>query len=205
MNDLMQKLAVSKKIMDIHNKIPRNSNDISTSLPVSDSIPYMNENAEIPITAKYSIPEEFLGSQPAQRQIPTQAPVVTEDRIKNSKLPDAIKKLMIEHPIDKPQQYQATISDDIIEGAARLMKKNGMMTESQPSESKQPQTKQTKQVPTQTSNNDLKSMIREVLEEVLAENGLLVESTQKTNEMVQIKVGKHIFEGKIVKIKQTSK
>ena len=112
---------------------------------------------------------------------------------------------MIEHPIDKPQQYQATISDDIIEGAARLMKKNGMMTESQPSESKQPQTKQTKQVPTQTSNNDLKSMIREVLEEVLAENGLLVESTQKANETVQIKVGKHIFEGKIVKIKQTSK
>lgn len=204
MNDLMQKLAISKKIMDIHNKIPRNSNDVSTSLPVSDSLPYMNENAEIPITAKYSIPEEFLTPQQTQRQIPTHSPVITEDKIKNSKLPDAIKKLMIEHPIETPQQYQATISDDIIEGATRLMKKNGMMTESQPLQTQKTQPKQTKQ-PTQTSSNDLKNMIREVLEEVLAENGLLVESTQKANEIVQIKVGKHIFEGKIVKIKQTSK
>jgi hypothetical protein len=199
MNDLMQKLAISKQIMDRHKQMPRNQNQYDSSMSVSESVSSVSDTSTLPINAKYSIPEEFLSSQQPKQMI-TQPPVVTEDRIKNSKLPDAIKKLMIEHPIDKPQQYQATLSDDIIEGAARLMKKNGLVSET-PTQ----KTTQKPQTQTKSNNSELKEMIREVLEEVLSENGLLYESSQKANEVVQIKVGKHIFEGKILKIKQTSK
>jgi hypothetical protein len=50
--------------------------------------------------------------------------------------------------------------------------------------------------------NVLKDIIRETIEEVLSENGLLVESTSKTNDMFQFKVGSHIFEGKVTRIKK---
>jgi len=50
--------------------------------------------------------------------------------------------------------------------------------------------------------NVLKNIIRETIEEVLSENGLLVESTTKTNDVFQFRVGSHIFEGKVTKIKK---
>ena len=52
------------------------------------------------------------------------------------------------------------------------------------------------------SNQDLKSLLKEVVEEVLMENGILSESTTKSNEVFSFKVGKHIFEGKLLKIKK---
>jgi hypothetical protein len=42
------------------------------------------------------------------------------------------------------------------------------------------------------------------VEDVLKENGLLVESTSRTNDLFTFKVGKHIFEGKLTKIKKIS-
>jgi hypothetical protein len=122
---------------------------------------------------------------------------MTEDRIKNSKLPDSIKRLMMEHPIQQPQQYQATLSDDIIEKATRLMGNNKQsVSESIPQQPKQQNTS------FNLSATDIKKIVRETVEEVLSENGLMVESTQKSNEIMIIKVGKHIFEGKISKIKK---
>jgi hypothetical protein len=45
-------------------------------------------------------------------------------------------------------------------------------------------------------------MMREVVSEVLSENGLLVESVSKSNDVFSFRVGKHIFEGKVTKIKK---
>jgi len=45
-----------------------------------------------------------------------------------------------------------------------------------------------------------KSIVRETVEEVLSENGLLTESTSKSNEVFSFKVGNHRFEGKVTKI-----
>jgi hypothetical protein len=42
------------------------------------------------------------------------------------------------------------------------------------------------------------------VEDVLKENGLLVEITSRTNDLFTFKVGKHIFEGKLTKIKKIS-
>ena len=50
---------------------------------------------------------------------------------------------------------------------------------------------------------ELKNMMREALSEVLEESGLLIESTTNSKEMIQIKIGKHIFEGTIKKVKKT--
>ena len=51
----------------------------------------------------------------------------------------------------------------------------------------------------------LKEMIREVIEDVLHENGLLIESETKSNDIFKFRVGDHIFEGKVTKIKKVSK
>jgi hypothetical protein len=185
----MQKLMVSKQIMDRHNEM-----DKGVAPKKSTSQPLIREYDEAPVPATYNIPEEYLASsQPTQV---SKAPVVmTEDRIMNSKLPEAIKKLMMEHPISQPQQYQATISDDIIEKASRLM---GTKKETVVESKKQPSTSMSNGL----TASDIKRLVRETVEEVLSENGLMVESTQKSNEIMTIKVGKHIFEGKISKVKK---
>lgn len=191
----MQKLMVSKQIMNRHDEMDKGVVPKSKMSNMVESRSY-NEYDEKPIPATYNIPQEFL--QPTQSAQPKPV-VVTEDRIKNSKLPDAIKKLMIEHPIQQPQSYQPTLSDDIIEKAARLMGENKTITQT----SQNVNVKQNQQN-FGLSASDIKKIVRETVEEVLSENGLMVESTQKTSETMVIKVGKHIFEGKISKIKKTT-
>jgi hypothetical protein len=189
MNDLMQKLMVSKQIMDRHNDMDKGITPNTTQRQL------VKEYDETPINASYNIPEEYLSSAPQTPKVPPA--VMSEERIKNSKLPDSIKRLMMEHPIQQPQQYQATLSDDIIEKAARLMGNNKQpVSESIPQQPKQQNTS------FNLSAADIKKIVRETVEEVLSENGLMVESTQKSNELMTIKVGKHIFEGKISKIKK---
>jgi DUF917 family protein len=121
----------------------------------------------------------------------------------SSKLPDAIKQLMIEHPIAQPTSMGGgtTLSNDVIEKAARLMNVNANGEQMGQTTTKRPIQEQTTSSP---STNQLKQMIRETIEEVLSENGLLTESTTKSNEVFSFKVGKHIFEGKVTKIKKVS-
>jgi hypothetical protein len=193
-NDFIEKLMISKKIMEKHDEMGRGNTAGSSTISESRISPSNYEEAPIPAT--YSIPEEFL--QPTQTKTATPQPI-TEDRIKNSKLPDAIKKLMMEHPIQQPQSYQPTLSNDLIERASRLMNENKPITQTSQKINTQPT-----QQSVGLSASDIKKIVRETVEEVLNENGLMVESTQKTNEVMVIKVGKHIFEGKISKIKKTS-
>ena len=56
--------------------------------------------------------------------------------------------------------------------------------------------------PSQTYNGDLKKIVKETLEELLIEHGIISESQTKTDEIFQFKVGKHLFEGKVTKIKK---
>jgi hypothetical protein len=121
----------------------------------------------------------------------------TTEKILNSKLPDAIKNLMIEHPIQQPQQLTPVLSDDIIEKAARLMNNNKDTIVETVNNKKSTIPQQQTQ-----SNSDLRKMLKEVVTEVLTEKGIIHESEQKSQQMVQIKVGNHIFEGKISKIKK---
>jgi hypothetical protein len=162
-NDLMSRLVASKAIMDSP-KFSKSSNSMNGGLP-----PTSLQDFDMP-QARYNIPQEFLQeSQPVNQPYLSSLPkentkpvgVPSVDAIKSSKLPDEIKKLMLEHPIAQPQQVSATLSDDLIE-----------------------------------------RMIKEAVDEALQENGLMVESSEKANEMLSFKVGKHVFEGKVTKIKK---
>jgi hypothetical protein len=204
MSDLMEKLIKSKAIMDRADTI-KNSNAMNGGLP-----PTSLQQFDVP-NAKYNIPQEFLQEQPSQQTQPylSQMPrentkpvgIPSVDAIKNSKLPDEIKKLMMENPIAQPLQQNVTISDDLIERASRLMKEQSGYVP----ESAKPKTAQTQ--PSSTSQVDyklIKKMISEAINEALTENGLMVESTEKSNEVFTFRVGKHIFEGKVTKIKKVS-
>ena len=193
MSDLMQKLALSKKIMDKHNQTPRGQ--ASGSLPMNESI-----------NATYNIPQEMVNQQPQQpviQQSVTMNQPVSQEAIKNSKLPDEIKNLMMENPIAQPQMGGPVLSNDIIEGAARLMGQNRDYTPISESKPNIPQN-------TTTNNSDLKQMIRDVVrdtvrdvvKEELQNAGLISESIQKTNETLSLRVGKHVFEGKVLKIRK---
>lgn len=208
MDRLMEKLALSKAIMDKADGI-KNSNSLNGGLPPT-SLQQLNapETFNVP-TAKYNIPSEYLQesqtvNQPYLSNVPREntkpVGVPTIDAIKNSKLPDEIKRLMIENPITQPTQPQTTISNELVEKAARLMKTN---KENYVPESAKPQ----QVVSEQTSGIDYKliqKMINDAVKSALKENGLIAESSEKSNEVFNFRVGKHVFEGKVTKIKKMS-
>lgn len=189
MDDLIQKLMVSKKIMDRHNEMPRgNSGGMPTNINLQEF--------EAP-QAQYNVPQEFI-----QEQKPIQQPqVASRDRILNSKLPDEIKQLMIENPIVQPSMGSgATLSDDLVDKASRLMKTNAAGQIVGESSQKQPQRQSQGQ--SVLDNSSIKQMVKEAVREILSENGMIVESTQKSNDTFTFRVGSHIFEGKVSKIKK---
>ena len=192
-NDLMQKLVVAKKIMYKHNNVPRGNANISTP---------MLENYNAP-PATYNIPQEFLGESQTQSIQTQNQQIPTRDKILNSKLPNEIKQLMMEHPIEQPAGFGGpTLSNEVVEAAARLMKTDARGNVNETNMPKQPQT----QYQTQNSSNIdyslLKSIIRDTITEVLTEKGLVAESSSKTKESISFRVGQHVFEGFVTKIKK---
>jgi hypothetical protein len=59
----------------------------------------------------------------------------------------------------------------------------------------------TSNIPTE----DIRSIVRETVESVLRENGLITESETKSNEVFKFRVGQHIFEGRVTNIKKIPK
>jgi len=197
-DELIKKLMVSKQIMDKHKTMGRNG---MTNPNINESINVATYDAP---PATYNLPQDLMEDvTPSTYTPPTTQQPLTKDRVMASKLPDAIKQLMIEHPIAQPTSMGGgtTLSNDLIEKAARLMNTNAKGDQITPTATKRPVQEQVTSGP---SANELKKIIRETIEEVLAENGLLTESTTKSNEVFSFKVGKHIFEGKVTKIKKVS-
>jgi hypothetical protein len=199
MDQLMQKLMASKAIMDKSDKIGR-----GVAQPPININTVGVENYEAP-SAKYNIPQEMI--QESRPNIPSPSfdkplKTPTVDAIKNSKLPDEIKRLMIEHPIVQPSmQTSPTLSDELVEKASRLMKES--------SNNYVPESAQTnKKTQSQSTNvgsidyNMMRKIVKEVVEESLRENGVITESSESSDESFSFKVGKHIFEGKVTKIKK---
>lgn len=193
MDKLMEKLMVAKAIMDKTEGISRGS--------VSESSPNINlQQFDVP-NAKYNIPQEFIQEAQMVKTNTKPVGVPSVDAIKNSKLPDEIKRLMIEHPIAQPQNQQTTtLSDELVEKASRLMKGQ--------SNNYVPESATNKKIPTNTSSqidyNLIQKMIEDSVRKVMKENGLISESQEKSNEVFTFKVGKHLFEGRVTKIKKMS-
>lgn len=185
-NDLMQKLMKSKAIMDIHNKMPRSGD----SMPMGDNVDFSIPNA------RYNIPNDILSENEMTALVMPIRNIETpsEDAIKKSRLPDEIKKIMLEHPIAQPQQPigRNILTNEMVEKASKLM---GNKQKEKIAEQKQ------------VSNASIdaeyiKNIVKETVKSTIKEMGLLTESTEKSDEFFQFRVGSHIFEGKIQKIKK---
>jgi len=199
--DLMQRLAVFKKIMEKHNEIKRGDLK-ATAVDTFE-----------PVSGNYNIPTEMVSQQTTQKHDPSV--VLDENRILNSKLPDEIKRLMIEQPIVQPNTITGgpVLSDEVIEGATRLMKKDNKISD-MPQKSTTQQNMSTETFSTSNINvNEIKNMIRhvvrdtvrDVVREELKEAGMIVESTTNSNETIQFTVGNTVFVGKITKVKKLEK
>lgn len=185
----LEKLMMSKAIMDRHNTIGRGQSPALTTNT-------MVENFNMP-NARYNINPELIGESPQMpMSMPSASsangfPKASAEAIQKSKLPDEIKKLMMEHPIEQPGQSNGpTLSDDLVEKASRLMG------------TKRPQAQNTQQPIMENTN--LRDMLKDVVREVLRENGMLTESVEKTNDKFIFKVGSHVFEGRLTKVKKMS-
>jgi hypothetical protein len=166
-NDLMQRLAQAKKVM---NKV--------------DSGNYEKGNVS---ESAFLVPQE-----PAEYK-EQQVKPVSIDKIQNSKLPDAIKKAMIDNPI--PQiSLSESLDMDFVKGAKKLMEREGL---SKP-------TIQQKNSGTVTNPNIdmnaiatlIENTVRKVMDEKLNQI-LTAQQTASINENLVLKVGDSIFKGKI--------
>lgn len=211
-NDLMMKLMTAKKIMTKHKEIGRGGipGNMNISEPLVEdfkkpnatyNLPseYMDESMTMGHMQNNDINHPLLSEDAMSKNIHKMPQQASQDRILQSKLPDSIKQLMMEHPITQPENSLsggAGISNELAEKAARLMntKANG--------DSIKPQQNRVQQPSQFPASNDLKSMIQEAVREVLSENGLITESVSKTNDVFSFRVGSHVFEGKVTKIKK---
>lgn len=133
---------------------------------------------------------------------------MTEAHIKNSKLPDAIKKAMIETPIpDIPfNGGGAGLSAEFLDGVKNQMDKQGIPTSNSNTTTPIPipslqeyNTSTTKKKKTQKlSATSLKSIIKESVKELLDES---IGFKKDSDENFQFRVGDRIFYGKITSSK----
>jgi len=178
-NGLMQRLVQAKKVM---NKV--------------DGGNY--ERGHVNETVLRSNPEELNVSEV---NTPTQKPAnYTPNKVMESKLPDAIKRAMIENPIP-----QISLSDsldmDFVKNTKKLMEAEGVAT-------KPKQTPPSRSIP-QSSNIDMNEIaiiientVRKVLDEKLNQI-LTAQQTLSINENLVLKVGDSVFKGKITGVNKS--
>jgi len=201
--DLMTKLAQAKKVMNkvdsgsfktgqVNEQVLRsNPEDIDMSQFQNFNIPQVNENMNIDEVSNYGDVSRFNVNQP-----------LNIEKVNKTKLPEAIKRAMIEHPISQaPISLSEGLDMKIIQGAKRLMEQDSPS----PKTKKQPIQEQTQRPVqhTQQPTGDLstlipimENMIRKVMDEKLNQI-LSAQQTQSINENLVLKVGDSIFKGKI--------
>jgi len=176
-NDLMKKLVQAKKVM---NKVDGGNYErghVNESMLLSD-------------------PSELMEMQtPQQTNTKPVGGNLSVDRIQNSKLPDAIKKAMIDHPIEQMPSISLneTLDMDFVKGAKRLMEQEGVS-------SKKVQPQQRQSVSSNIDMNAIAVLIENTVRKVMDEklNQILSASTTSSiNENLVLKVGDSIFKGKI--------
>ena len=186
---LQQSLINAKKVMG---KVE--SGDFSrgnSTLPTSQ-IPSINEHNLPPVQQLPQIPQ---ADDKARRDLAPKKHM-TEDKIRNSNLPDAIKQAMIDNPIPEiPFNGNVGLSEDFVAGVKEQMHKQNIPTSNG---IPQPTTSTTNPRTKKITSSNLKSIIKESVKELLDETiGLKKES----DENFQFRVGDRIFYGKITSSK----
>jgi hypothetical protein len=188
-NDLMTKLAKASKVMQKVQGGDFSRGNVNESM-LSDG---------------YDDNGGYTQQQPLpQHQMPQQynTPDFDVSKIQNSKLPDAIKKAMMENPISQISLGD-TLDMDFVKGAKRLIEQ-----ENRANNPAQPK-KQSKPVQAVGGNIDMNAIavlientVRKVMDEKL--NQILTAQTTSTiNENLVLKVGDSIFKGKITGVNKS--
>jgi len=174
-NGLMQKLVQAKKVM---NKVDGGN----------------FERGNVNETVLRSAPEQLDVNMIQQPK----APQVNQTKVMESKLPDAIKRAMIENPIP-----QISLSDsldfDFVKNTKKLMEAEGVSTKpkSAPSNNRQPSNIDMNEIAVLIENT-----VRKVMDEKL--NQLLTaQQTLSINENLVLKVGDSVFKGKITGVNKS--
>ncbi len=176
---LMQRLVQAKKVM---NKV--------------DGGNY--ERGHVNETMLRSTPEELnIPEMSTPQQKPAQ---YTSNKVMESKLPEAIKRAMIENPIP-----QISLSDsldmDFVKNTKKLMEAEGVATK--------PKQTPSQRATSQPSNIDMNEIaiiientVRKVLDEKLNQI-LTAQQTLSINENLVLKVGDSVFKGKITGVNKS--
>ncbi len=130
--------------------------------------------------------------------------LATIDKITQSKLPDAIKQAMIEHPI--PQiSLNDSLDISITERSKKIMEKEGLIS---PTKSKIIYNQKNSGYSTSLNESKLQNLIENAVRKVLDEKLNQILSAQQLssiNENLVLKVGDSIFQGKITAVKKHQK
>jgi len=183
-NELAEKLVSSRKIMK---KV--------------DNGDYSKGNINTDILTK--APEE-LSEQTMSRQATRPVGKVDINKVNQSKLPDAIKKAMIENPIPEISLNDG-LDIDMVNKARKLMEQDGTLSRKQESTPQQRSYSLNENTQTTIPNNLealIENTIRKILDEKLTQI-LNAQAGTNLNENLAIKVGDSIFTGKITKVKNT--
>ncbi len=196
---LQQSLINAKKVMgkvESGNFISTKGNQTISELTAHSSVPGINEHNLPPVQPLPQIPQ----ADASARQDLSPKKNMTEERIRSSRLPDAIKQAMIDNPIPEiPFNGGLTLNNDFVAGVKEQMDKQNIPTSNHNTQQHTQPLTQTSQPKTKkiTSSN-LKSIIKESVKELLDETiGLKKES----DENFQFRVGDRIFYGKITSSK----
>jgi hypothetical protein len=187
-DELAAKLVNSRKIMKKVDSGDYEKGNINEDLIVKSPNEILEDTRPIP--------------QSKIAGLPVGVPSV--DKIRRSKLPDAIKTAMIENPIPVPE---ISLSDSLDMNLINKAKK--LMEEDNGSNKNNGKLKQPYQINENTNKSVpgeleriIESTIRKVLDEKLSQI-LNAQSAVSINENLVIKVGDSLFSGKITKVKNT--
>ncbi len=173
-NDLMRKLVNAKKVMNKVDNGDYQTGNINESILLSD-------------------PADLANSQTTHTSSTRPVGQPSVQKIKESKLPDAIKQAMIENPI--PQiSLNETLDMDFMKGAKRLMEQEGLSKK--PTPTPKSQNTQTQGMDMNAISVLIENAVRKVLDEKLNQI-LTAQQTASINENLVLKVGDSIFKGKI--------
>lgn len=153
-----------------------------------------------------SSPEELVGENaPTTTRQTKPVGKVDPNKIRESKLPDAIKQAMIDNPI--PQiGLDSTLDMNFVEKTRELMEQDGQHTKN----TEPPTSSNTTSLPSSDLEKQLtpiiENIIRKTLDEIFdrkLQQILTAHDTKTINEGLAIKVGDTIFTGKLTKAKST--
>lgn len=183
-NDLMQRLVQAKKVM---NKVETGSFERGN----------VNENI------LRSDPSELTSNQePQQMRMPQQQPT-NVNKIMESKLPDAIKRAMIDNPIPSIS-LDNSLDLNFVEKTKKLMENEGVgkKTSKQSSQSHQSNSGDLVKELTPLIENIVRKTVMEVMDSKLNQI-LTAQQTLSINENLVLKVGDSIFKGKITGVNKS--